>query len=591
MSNNYNDKTVVTIMSRHYMGQDENNNPIYMFNCDHVAVGVIDKKDNAFIDASGNVYPSITDPELTFSEFPHAYANAIALKDVKEIVKVRDKEGKEVKGMSLRDRISMYEYACKKLLYYVGQSNDGNLFAMSFDTTKLKADVEQMIIDGQIEYNQEDTDSEDTILDLSNEEDFDNGLRTLINNAISGVYSIDELKNIIESLYDGVEDIMDTIEALEYQSNAMKNKTSYSVEAQKGQKKKQEKRKEFTEAKEKKKTELVKPKEEKINGIDINALYEKVTKTLIAQDEPTRRVIVELARKELDVRKRKEGILLAGPTGVGKTKLMELIAEYIDRPFIKVDTTQLTIPGYVGKDIEEVLWDLYIKCDRNLDKAENAIIYFDEIDKKGSDKKSDVSGQGVLNVLLPFIEGSTYDAYPDSKRTEVKVKINTTNMTIILGGAFTDVYKNMKMNNEIGFGKEKTSEAVYREATPEDFVQYGQMTNEFMGRVVVVKLNDLSVEQLKQVLVESDQSAIKIQQDIFDKLGVKIKFTDEYLSAVAKKAYDKKTGARGLAGIVDQSTWRAFDEVCSNKGLYKQVTFNEETVEDNKQYKLTKNKK
>ena len=270
---------------------------------------------------------------------------------------------------------------------------------------------------------------------------------------------------------------------------------------------------------------------------------------------------------------------------------MELISEYIDRPFLKVDTTQLTVPGYVGKDIEEVLWDLYIKCNRNLDKVENAIIYFDEIDKKGSSKKSDVSGQGVLNVLLPFIEGSTYDAYPDSKKTEVKVKINTANMTVILGGAFTDVYKNLKVENEIGFGRKQSSEDMYREAETKDFVEYGQMTNEFMGRVVVVKLNDLSIEDLKRVLLESDQSAIKIQEEIFNKLGVKIKFTDDYINAVAKKAHDKKTGARGLAGIVDQSTWRAFDEVCSNVGTYKQVTFTEKVLEDNKQYKLTKNKK
>ena len=582
-------KTVVTIMDREYMGQDANNNPICIFKYNRVAVGIIDEKDEVFIDASGNTYPAYTDPQATFSEFPHAYANAIPLKDIKNLVKIKDNNGNEISNITTRERISMYGYACRQFLYYAGLKNDGTPFIFSFNTEQLKDDAES------ITNNQEETENEDDIILDPSSSEFDESLRKLIDDAISGKYSVDELENIIKALSDGVEDVMDTTEALEYQLAAMKNKTSYSIEAQKAQKKKEAKQKEFKDSlKEKKKVkEETKEEKEEVKDtcININDLYEKVTKTLISQDEPTRRVIVELARKDLDERKRKEGILLAGPTGVGKTKLMELISEYIDRPFLKVDTTQLTVPGYVGKDIEEVLWDLYIKCNRNLDKVENAIIYFDEIDKKGSSKKSDVSGQGVLNVLLPFIEGSTYDAYPDSKKTEVKVKINTANMTVILGGAFTDVYKNLKVENEIGFGRKQSSEDMYREAETKDFVEYGQMTNEFMGRVVVVKLNDLSIEDLKRVLLESDQSAIKIQEEIFNKLGVKIKFTDDYINAVAKKAHDKKTGARGLAGIVDQSTWRAFDEVCSNVGTYKQVTFTEKVLEDNKQYKLTKNKK
>ena len=164
-------------------------------------------------------------------------------------------------------------------------------------------------------------------------------------------------------------------------------------------------------------------------------------------------------------------------------------------------------------------------------------------------------------------------------------------MTVILGGAFTDVYKNMKIDNEIGFGKEKSSEAVYKEAEPEDFVEYGQMTNEFMGRVVIVKLNDLSIEDLKNVLLKSEQSALRIEEDIFRKLGVKVKFTDGYINAVAEKAYKKKTGARGLGGIVDKSTWKAIDEISNNPDVYKQVTFDEKSVEDSNQYKLTKIKK
>jgi ATP-dependent Clp protease ATP-binding subunit ClpX len=329
---------------------------------------------------------------------------------------------------------------------------------------------------------------------------------------------------------------------------------------------------------------------QKINKIDIEDVYKKVTQILIAQDEAAKRLIVEIARKEMHPKKKMEGILLTGPTGVGKTELMRLVSRYIDRPFIKVDSTQLTVPGYVGKDIEEVLWDLYVKCGKDKDKAEHAIIYFDEIDKKGSEKKNDVNASGVLNVLLPFIEGSTYDAAPDSKSTSPKVKIDTSNMTVILGGAFTDVYKHLVEKNTIGFGTEKNSldKPTYRKAETKDFVEHGLMTDEFMGRVTVIRLNDLDLEDLKRVMLEGNESAIKTQEKIFKDLGVKIKFTDGYINKVAEKALEKKTGARGLNGIIDESTVKVFEEVYQNEDLYTQAVLTEKTVDDNTNYRLVK---
>ena len=158
----------------------------------------------------------------------------------------------------------------------------------------------------------------------------------------------------------------------------------------------------------------------------------------------------------------------------------------------------------------------------NLDLCEKAIVYFDEIDKKGSEKKSDVNGQGVLNVLLPFIEGSIYDAASDTKHSTNRVKIDTSNMTVILGGAFTDVYKNLLEKNSIGFNCENYDKPTYRKATTKDFVEKSGMTDEFMGRVTVIKLNDLDVDDIKRVMLESNESAIKIQEEIFKKLGVKV---------------------------------------------------------------------
>ena len=267
---------------------------------------------------------------------------------------------------------------------------------------------------------------------------------------------------------------------------------------------------------------------------------------------------------------------------------MSLIANQLDKPFIKIDATQITIPGYVGKDIEEKLWELYEKSGRNVKRAEQAIVFFDEIDKKGSDKKSDVSGQGVLNVLLPFIEGSTYDATPNVQMKRQSVPINTANMTVVFGGAFSDVYKNLLVQNQMGFGGVISKKPTYRKATTKDFVDKAQMTDEFMGRVTVIRLNDLEVEDIKRVMLESDESALKIQEDIFKKLGVKITFTPGFVERVAKNAYDKKSGARGIDSVVDDCTWKAFDEVYSHPGDYEEVIIDEKAVDSPENFQLVK---
>ena len=328
----------------------------------------------------------------------------------------------------------------------------------------------------------------------------------------------------------------------------------------------------------------------KTQKIDIEDVFKKVTKTLIAQDDAARRVIVEIARKEMDARRKQSGILLTGDTGVGKTKLMELIAKYLNRPFKKIDSTQLTIPGYVGKNIEEELWDLYVKCGCSRQKAENAIIFFDEIDKKGSAKKDDVSGQGVLNVLLPFIEGTTYAASESSKSSDRKVQIDTSNMIVILGGAFTDVYKNLVEKNGVGFNSEVSEKPKQRDAKVEDFVNLAMMPEEFMGRVTIVRLNPLTVDSIKRILTESDESAINIQKKIFGKLGVRLKITDGFIDKVSKQAEKRKTGARGLNNLVDEATWKAFGEVYQNPNEYEEVIIGEETLENPSNYQFIKRK-
>lgn len=555
-------KYLATIMDRHYIGENS-----FIYNTNHVAIGEIDKKSKIFKDMNGNEYLNMLDESLFISEIPYGYANVIALSNIKETL------GRE---MTQREAISTYEKQCKKIIYYICKTKDNNICYISFNMDQIKNQIFDSIDKNMLK---EEYHSNPAVEEIQKENiskyyqenlgDMDPELASLIMDVKDGVYSASELKEIKSRLSEMVSNVETTLNMINSQIESTEQKEPIQSTP---------------------KTDTGEIGEEQLTltkGINIDEVFKNVTKTLIAQDKPARRVITEIVRKEMDPRKKKEAILLTGNTGVGKTELMRLIAKYLNKPFIKVDSTQLTIPGYIGKDIEEVLWDLYEKCNRNKKEAENAIVFFDEIDKKGSTEKSDVSGQGVLNVLLSFITGAEYDATSNTKVALEKTKIDTSNMTVILSGAFTDVYKELRQTKEMGF---KVSENKEEEkiATVDDFVQKAKMTDEFMGRVTVIKMNDLDIKAIKRIMLESDESAIKIQQEIFNKLNVKLTFTDGYITAVATNAVDKKTGARGLNAVVDDSTWCAFDEVYSNMGLYSEVILDEKTVEDPTHYQLVK---
>lgn len=541
-------KYVAMLMNRQFIGENRN-----AFIGSHAVVGSWDSKREIFIDQSGKQYYSMTDPKLIESNIPYAYGSIIEKRKLPEFV---------TPDASTFNMIREFEEKCKNILFFIGKNEDGKYFCVSLPISQIMGVGDAVPTDDTYDY-------------MDDDPSMGMALEEIQENVIKGEFTLEELRRIRDNLTEEKEDISSVLDTVELQIESDENNI---VDGEYRKLENQEKLKMLPMEKE----------DPSANRINIEELFRQVTSTLIAQDEPARRVIAEIARKELDIRKKKEGILLTGATGVGKTELMRLIAKYLNRPFFKVNTTQLTVPGYVGKDIEEVLWDLYLQCNKDKQQAERAIIFFDEIDKKGSSKKSDVSGQGVLNVLLPFIEGSSYDACADSKHTANSVKIKTDNMIVIFGGAYTDVYKNLVVKNGIGFGEKVSTGEKYREATTKDFIEKGMMTDEFMGRVTVVKLNDLDVNAIKRIMLESNESAIKIQEGIFSQLGVKITFTDSYLEAVAKRACEKKTGARGLNGVIDDTTWIAFEEVYSHPEQYGEVILNEDTLENPKNYQLIK---
>lgn len=305
---------------------------------------------------------------------------------------------------------------------------------------------------------------------------------------------------------------------------------------------------------------------------------EYVKSIVINQDKNIERLTTEMLKLDFS-EEDKTGILLTGSTGVGKTKIISLLAKKYDRPFLLIDTTQLSMPGYVGKNIEDFLFDLYEEEKGNMQRIEKAIVVFDEIDKKGSTSNYDVSGRGVLNTLLKFTDG-TYYTLKNNKN------IRTNNMTVIAAGAFSTVYKSPEAKKKhLGFGVEEKS--IEDNITVDDFIQRGGMPDEFMGRFpVFVRLNDLEEKDLKEILLKSAESPLIIQKKLFKKLGVDLKIDSSYIDAVAKKAYLKKTGARSLSSIVEESNWQAFKEITEAYGTYSEVRLTKETVEDSAKYEL-----
>ena len=580
-------KYVATIMNRLFLG--DNN---YVYYLSHTAVGEYDPKTKIFRDRNGNEYLPITEPNLLMSEYSTAYAN------LEEMNKIPDMVGQD----RMTDAIAEYNYYCGRFLYYVSRTENNLIFCIPIDFIQMKenlnrsvqainenggfervAEEHTQIPSPNVATQDEDLESlsDDELKERMKEkailkEDVRAEIAAFMMELMEGVYSLEDLKEIRENVLLQRDDIDSLIDSLDLQIEASeKGESSIKL---KGEGRKPHTLEDTMQAE-------AQTKKIKIeNYIDLDSLFQKVTRTLIAQDEPTRRVITEIARKEQNAKSKNRGILITGPTGSGKTKMMELIAKYLNKPFFKIDSTQLTVPGYVGKDIEESLWELYLECGRDKEKAESAIIFFDEIDKKGSGKKDDISGRGVLNLLLSFIEGVTYNATESVKHQKEVVPINTSNMIVILGGAFTDVYKELKEKNSIGFGTNPVKGGTTREATTQDFVEKASMPDEFMGRVSIVKLNELDVDAIKRILLESDESALRIQEKLFKELGVKLTASDAYISAIAEQATKRQTGARGLNTVIDETTWEAYGDAYSNLGQYEEIILNEETVKDPKQY-------
>ena len=551
---------------------------------------IVEEDEIFFEDITGKVYEVISESNPIFSEEELYVTDLISEEELLKTYSVTDiNEAKEnyMKKAFSKIYIGVYSFATERIRIATIDYNDlvtevekGNSkISYNIDNCKDNTIDEDMSNESLVNVIEKVTDE---IMDVEDVLVMKKHIRCIVDKLVSmflyvdskNVETKDSIQNSIEEILKKYEKLMDIedIETLFDEFEKVCDEEEKNIS---------EVQKQFD--------EIDNIKEEtEIPKISVREIKKYFDERIIGQEEAKKDVIQAIYMNKLsNIPGDRTACLLVGPTGSGKTLIAETVSGCFDMPIEIIDTTQLSVPGYVGANLEDFLERLLAKTDGDLKKAEEGIVVFDEIDKKGSGSNGDVSGKGVLNTLLPFIQGTTYDVQYNHKTYH----FNTSKLTIFATGAFTDVTKEKQekgySSSRAGFisSSNVSSEDIkYEDLQIEDFVKYGNMPIELIGRFsTITQLTGHTKESLTQILVDSKLSALLLEKEKLSKIGVELIWEDEYIDAVVERAMKLKTGARSLKATVEKSIKNARWEVLENEGEYSQIILTKDSVLDNKE--------
>jgi len=318
-------------------------------------------------------------------------------------------------------------------------------------------------------------------------------------------------------------------------------------------------------------------------------LRKEVKSVIIGQDKAvddvTRTIMINEKSKNP---KNKSHMMIVGPSGTGKTEMINIIAKKLDIPFFKADATTYTKEGYRGKSVYSMFRGLIDAAGGDIKKAQRGLLIIDEIDKKSIMKDDDGFDASVLNGMLKFLDRDVIEINKGHGPHDDDILFDTSNLTVIFMGAFTDAYESKRKENKksIGFAptenNNKEKEDIY--LTREDLIKAG-MPTEFMGRIsLITNTRELELEDLVEILYKSKGNTLKLAEEFCKDLGITLKYTDGYIRRIAEKSYKTKTGARNLKSLVNESLKDAYDDVLTNNENIKTLKLTKKTAENSKEY-------